>query len=111
MDTISHSVFVDDLNIHNHSWKQHLEHLRFVLLKLREINLKLNPRKCEFVNISFTFLGYVVNYGGTKKIKAIIDFPILTLVINVRAFLGLTCYYQNYIRSYSRIAMPLFDLT
>jgi hypothetical protein len=25
-------VFVDDLNIHSHSWEQHLEHLCFVLL-------------------------------------------------------------------------------
>jgi hypothetical protein len=107
-------VFVDDLNICNHSWEQHLAHLRFVLLKLREINFKLNPGKCEFVKISLTFLGHEVNHDGTqldpRKIKVIIDFPIPTSIINVKTFLWLISYYQDYVMGYFRIAMPLFDL-
>jgi hypothetical protein len=27
-------VFVDNLNIHNHSWEQHLEHLCFVFIEV-----------------------------------------------------------------------------
>jgi hypothetical protein len=41
-------VFVDDLNVHNLTWEKHLEHLHYVLLRLREVNLKLNRGKCEF---------------------------------------------------------------
>jgi hypothetical protein len=41
-------VFVDDLNVHTLSWEEHLKHLRCVLLKLREVNIKLNPEKCKF---------------------------------------------------------------
>jgi len=89
--------------------------LRFVLLKLREINLKLNPRKCEFAKTSLTFLRHVVSCDGTQldpqNIKVVIDFPISTLVTNVRTFLGLIGYYQDYVKGYSWIAMPLFDLT
>jgi hypothetical protein len=48
-------VFVDDLNIHNLTWDEHLEHIRFVLMKLREVNLKLNLGKCEFAKEAFTF--------------------------------------------------------
>ncbi len=58
-------VFVDDLNVHNRSWEEHLEHLRYVLLRLREVNLKLNPSKCEFAKTSLTFLGYVVSRDNT----------------------------------------------
>jgi putative transposase len=36
-------VFVDDLNVHSESWEDHLRHLKAVLSKLREVNLKLNP--------------------------------------------------------------------
>lgn len=115
MNMISHNVFVDELNIHNHSWEQHLEHLRFVLLKLKEVNLKFNPRKCEFSKISLTFLGHVVSCDGTKpdpwKIKLVIDLLIPTSVPNVKAFLALTSYYQNYVKGYFWIVMPLFDLT
>jgi len=38
-------VFVDDLNVHSLNQEEHLEHLRYVLLKLREINPKLKPWK------------------------------------------------------------------
>lgn len=92
-------VFVDNLNIHNHNWEQHLEHLCFVILKLKEVNFKLNIRKCEFAKIDLTFQRHVVNCDGTqpnlRKIKAITNFLIPTTITNVRAFLGLTCYYQN----------------
>jgi hypothetical protein len=41
-------VFVDDFNVHNESWEKHLQHMDVVFLKLREMNLKLNPSKCCF---------------------------------------------------------------
>jgi hypothetical protein len=34
------NFFVDDFNIHNMTWEDHLEHFWFVLLKLMEVNLK-----------------------------------------------------------------------
>jgi hypothetical protein len=34
-------VFVDDFNVHKMTWETHLEHLKFVLLKLSEVNLNL----------------------------------------------------------------------
>jgi hypothetical protein len=49
-------VFVDDLNVHNESWEEHLQHLDVVFFKLREVNLKLNLNKCCFVAKNITFL-------------------------------------------------------
>lgn len=60
-------VFVDDLNIHNMSWEEHLEHLQYVMMRLREMNLKLNPWKCKFAKTSLTFLGHVVSSNGICK--------------------------------------------
>jgi hypothetical protein len=80
-------VFVDDLNVHYITWEEHLDHQPYALLWLREVNLKLNPSKCEFANSSLTFWGHVVSCDGTqldpKKIKNVIDFPIPTIVTNV----------------------------
>jgi hypothetical protein len=39
-------VFVDDFNVHNESWEEHLQHLNVVFFKLKEVNLKLNLNKC-----------------------------------------------------------------
>jgi hypothetical protein len=108
-------VFVDDLNVHSENWEDHLQHLGAVLSRLREVNLKLNPSKCCFAAESIVFLGHVVNKEGTKpdpgKIAAVLRFPEPKTVTNVRSFLGLTWYYQKYIRGYSRMASPLFELT
>jgi hypothetical protein len=108
-------VFVDDLNIHSENWEDHLQHLEAVLSKLREVNLKLNPSKCCFAAKSITFLGHVVSNEGTKldlsKIDAVLHFPEPKIVTNIRSFMGLTRYYRNYVRGYSRLASPLFELT
>ncbi len=77
--------------------------------------MKLNPSKCCFAARSVTFLGHVVSEEGTKldpgKVDAVMHFPIPKTVTNIRSFLGLTRYYRNYVRGYSRLAAPLFELT
>jgi len=108
-------VFVDDLNVHSENWEDHLRHLEAVLSKLREVNLKLNPSKCCFAARSITFLGHVVGHEGTKpypsKIDVVVQFPVPKIVTDVRSFLGLTGYYRTYVQGYSRLAIPLFELT
>ncbi len=108
-------VFVDDLNVHSESWGEHLQHLNVVLCKLKEVNLKLNPNKCCFATKSITFLGHAVSKEGTRpdpgKIEAVLHFPTSKTVTSVRLFLGPTGYYRKYIRGYSKLAGPLFELT
>jgi len=108
-------VFVDDLNVHNEEWQDHLQHLGAVLSRLREVNLKLNPNKCCFATASVIFVGHVVNKERTRpdpsKIDVVRGFPTPTTVTTVRSFLGLTGYYRNYIKGYSKLAGPLFKLT
>jgi hypothetical protein len=94
-------AFVDDLNMHNKSWEEHLQHLDAMFYKLKEVNLKLNPNKCCFTAKNITFLGHVVNKEGTKldpgKIEVILHFLEPKTVTNVKSFLGLTGYYRNYV--------------
>jgi hypothetical protein len=79
------------------------------------VNLKLNPNKCCFVVKNITFLGHVVNNEGTKpnlgKIDVVLHFLEPKTVTNIESFLGLTRYYQNYVWGYSRLVVPLFELT
>jgi hypothetical protein len=57
----------------------------------------------------------VVSKEGTRpdpgKIEVVLHFPTSRTVTSVRSFLGLTGYYRKYIRGYSRLASPLFELT
>ncbi len=105
-------VFIDDLNIHNMTWENHLEYIWF-LLKLREVNLNFNPNKCGFTKTSIGFLGHIVSRERTQcdqwKFKTIAKFLMLAFIIYVWAFLGLT-YYMNYVKGYSHITMMLLKL-
>jgi hypothetical protein len=108
-------VFVDDLNVHSETWDDHIQHLDAVLCRLREVNLKLNPSKCCFAAKSITFLGHIVSRDGIQpdpgKVGAVLHFPTPRNVAGVRSFLGLTGYYRKYIKGYSNLAGPLFELT
>jgi hypothetical protein len=79
------------------------------------VNLELNLGKCCFCAQQIVFLGHVVtrqgSYHDPKKIQAVKDFPIPKNVTNVRAFLGLTRDYRNFVRRHAKIVMPFFDLT
>jgi hypothetical protein len=108
-------IFVDDFNIHNENWEKHFQHLDAILFKLRKVNLKLNPSKCCFVTKIITFLGHMVGNEGTKpdhgKVVAMLHFLEPKTVTNIRSFLKLIGYYRNYVRSYSRLVVSLFELT
>jgi hypothetical protein len=57
----------------------------------------------------------VVNKEGTRpdpgKIETVLHFPQSKTVTNVRSFLGLIGYYWNYVRGYSQLITPQFELT
>ncbi len=86
-----------------------------VLSKLREVNLKLNPNKCCVAAKTITFLGHVVSKEGIRpnpgKTEAVLHFPTPKNVTSVRSFLGLIGYYRKYVRGYSSLVGPLFELT
>jgi hypothetical protein len=90
-------VFGDDLNIHNKSWEEHLQHLGAMFFKLMELNLNLNPNKCCFAAKNITFMGHVVSKDDTKldfgKIEAILHFPESMMITNIKSFLDLIWYY------------------
>ena len=57
---------MDDIIIWSESTEVHDQRLRAVLQRCREVNLKLNPAKCEIGVLELTFLGDVVSAEGLK---------------------------------------------
>jgi hypothetical protein len=109
------AAYIDDVICYSSTFEQHLVHLREILNRFRQANLKLHPKKCAFAVKSVLFLGHVLSTEGMspnpEKVKAITTFPKPTKVKHVRQYLGLTGYYRKYVQSYALIARPLYDLT
>ena len=50
--------FVDDIVIKSDNMEQHKIHVKLVIQKLTEVNLKLNPSKCKFFQRKISLLGF-----------------------------------------------------
>ena len=107
-------VYLDDMVIYSESLDDHVGHLRLVFSRLREHKLYVKKEKCEFCRQQITILGHVISQGKVMmdkwKVETILDWPILTKVVELQLFLGLANYYKWFIKSYSKIIAPLTDL-
>ncbi|TYK21774.1 pol protein [Cucumis melo var. makuwa] len=108
-------VFIDDILMYSKTEAEHEEHLRMVLQTLRDNKLYAKFSKCEFWLKQVSFLGHVVSKAGVSvdpaKIEAVTSWPRPSTVSEVRSFLGLAGYYQQFVENFSRIATPFTQLT
>ena len=106
-------AYLDDLVIFSQSWKEHCEHLRTVLQRLREAGLRAKPAKCQLGRRQCVYLGHLVGNGEVRpqkgKIKAVADFSRAVTKKNVRSFFGLTGYYRKFVPDYAIVTLLLTD--
>jgi hypothetical protein len=83
-------VFIDDIFIYSKSDRDHEEHLRLLLQKLRDNQLYAKFSKCEFWIGEVRFLGHIISNGGIlvdpAKVKEIMEWSKPTTVTKVRSF-------------------------
>ncbi|PKA48303.1 putative mitochondrial protein [Apostasia shenzhenica] len=105
----------DDILIYSSSEEKHEEHLKIILTTLRDKKLYVKLSKCEFWLQQVTFLGHIISSSGIavdpSKLEAITDWPKPTTVTEVRNFFGLDGYYRRFVEGFSKIALPLTQLT
>src|SRR5437762_13139121 len=91
------SAFLDDINIYSHTLKEYKRHVTEVLEWLAKVDLYLKRKKCQFHKVEVKFLGVIISCGTIcmdfMKVKAITDWPTLTRVKKVQAFLSLMNFY------------------
>eukprot|EP00253_Pinus_taeda_P010063 PITA_10063 len=106
-------VYLDDILVYSRSKEEHLRHLNYVLQKLQQEKLLLNPKKCLFIKEELVYLGFVISAEGLKmdpkKIKAIVEWPSPKSVFEVRSFHGLASFYRKFIKNFSKINAPIIE--
>lgn len=94
-------VFVDDICNASTTMDEHYGHVRAVFERLREYGLVINVEKSCFAQATIHFLGYSVSKDGIlplpDRVKAVTDFPLPTIVKELRRFLALVNGYKRFI--------------
>ena len=108
-------IFVDDVLVHTHSWKEHISTLEKVFSRLKENRVSVKPSKCQLGTKGLEFLGHYIGNGQQQpketNVNKIQDFQRPTTKKGVRSFLGLCGYYAEFIPNYTYLAQPLIRLT
>jgi len=106
--------YLDDILIYSADRKEHVEHVRQVLQRLREFGLYCKAEKCQFGVSEVGFLGCVITSDGVgmelDRISTIEDWPTPKSVRDVQVLLGFTNFYRRFIRKYAKVTLPLTEL-
>ena len=108
-------TYLDDIIIFSKTEKEHLEHLRIILQRLKEAGLKLKSSKCDFMKKQIQYLGHLISSNGIqplpKKLESIKNMPAPQSPKEVKQFLGLAGYYHKFVPQFSDLSRPLTRLT
>jgi hypothetical protein len=108
-------VYLDDILIFSDNAGE-LDYLTHqVLQKLLDLDLFLQPEKCSFNKTSVEYLGLIISEGELRmdpvKLIAVKNWPRPKTMKDIQKFLGFCNFYRRFVKAYSKLAQPLFDLT
>ncbi len=70
-------AYLNDIIVYSNNKKEHIEHVRKILQRLRETNIQADVNKCEFHITETKFLEMIVDRDDIKmnleKIRAIVE--------------------------------------
>eukprot|EP00116_Pleurobrachia_bachei_P004295 sb/3464557/ len=106
--------FLDDVLIGSNTVDEHLDRLEFVLARLSFGGLKISPSKTQLFRKQVKFLGHIMNKNGISidpaRVDAIKKLQLPKSVKELQKFLGAVNYNRSFIKDYSKIATPLYDM-
>ena len=108
-------IYLDDVIIFSRTEEEHLERMRVVFDRFREHGLKLKPSKCEVFQTEINYLAHHISKEGVlpskKNLEVIAQCPPPDTYTKVKSFIGLVGHYRHFIKGFTNITAPLYDLT
>ena len=104
----------DDIIIGGLDNKDLLENCKRTLQRLREHNVSINKKKCEFLKTELIYMGHRLSGDGVSpdpsRIAAITALKSPNNVSELRSFLGMVTYCSRFIPNYASLTNPLRTL-
>ena len=109
-------AYLDDILIYSTTRKEHREHVREVVHRFKEAGLQIDITKCDFETNRTRYLGLIITPEGIQmdptKVATIKEWKEPPLhVQELQRFLGFANFYRRFIKDFSKIAQPLYDLS
>nr|GEY12999.1 hypothetical protein [Tanacetum cinerariifolium] len=105
-------VYVDDLVVKSRTEQEVIRDIEETFKTLREINIKLNPKKYTFGMREGMFLGYKVNAGGLKvcpnKVEAVLSLPSPKCLKDMQKLNGKLASLNRFLSKSAEKSLPFF---
>ena len=108
------AIYLDDLIIFSDTLEEHLKRLDMVLKRLKECNLKLNPKKRKLLQTKVRYVGHIVLENSVEpdpeKLDKVKNWPKPKNAEEIHQFTSFAGYYKRFVKDFSKIAKPLTEL-
>ena len=108
------AIIVDDILVWGSGTAEHDANLHKVMQRAREVNIKLNVKKCKFRLDKVSYVGHQFTKDGLRpdddKVVAIRELPVPDSPEALRRFLGMLNYLHKFIEDCSEKTAALREL-
>ncbi len=108
-------VYLDDILIYSKTQWEHKQHVKMILNCLREADLQINIRKCEFDVEEIIFLEVIVSEQDLRmnsiKMKVIVNWTTLINLKEVQSFVKFINFYCCFIKNFLKLVKSFTQLT
>ena len=104
-------MYLNDILIYSKTRREHERHLTQIFQKLKEVELQIDIKKCEFFQTKVSFLDVILSTKSLrmnpKKIQNIINWVRPICIKKMQIFVDFCNFYRRFIKTFSKLAKPL----
>ncbi len=108
-------VYLDDILIYSKTQREYRQHVKMILDRLREADLQVDIRKCEFDVEETVFLKVIVSEQDLRmnsiKVKVIVNWTTSINLKEVQSFVRFVNFYRRFIKNFSKLVKSFTQLT
>jgi len=108
-------VYLDDILIYSKTRKKHRDHVKLVLSRLREAELQIDIRKCEFDVEETVFLEVIISeldlHMNLSKVTVIVSWITSINLKEIQSFVRFVNFYRRFIKNFSKLVKSFTQLT